>query len=74
VDRLLAKTIVPREAKLAAVESWRRELAGMREKHHECRRLERRLAAASRMLTPRPWAALRRYFSGALAQPQRPAA
>ena len=30
VDRLLASTIVPREAKLAAVESWRRELAAMR--------------------------------------------
>jgi len=70
VDRLLASTIVPREAKLAAVESWRRELAGMRDKHYECRRLEQRLAAASRMLAPRPWA----HLSGALVQPQRPAA
>jgi hypothetical protein len=69
VDRLLASTIVPREAKLAAVESWRRELAGMRDKHHECRQLEQRLAAASRTLA-RPWA----YLSGALAQSQRPAA
>ena len=57
VDRLLASTIVPREAKLAAVESWRRELAAMRDKHYECRRIERRLAAASRALAaPRPWA------------------
>jgi hypothetical protein len=77
VDRLLASTIVPREAKLAAVESWRRELAGMRDKHYECRQLERRLAAASRMLAaPRPWAALGPYVSGALApaRRQRPAA
>jgi hypothetical protein len=58
VDRLLASTIVPREAKLAAVESWRRELALMSGKREDCRRLERRLAAASRELAaPRPWAA-----------------
>jgi hypothetical protein len=66
VDRLLASTIVPREAKLAAVESWRRELATMGDKHHDCRRLERRLATASRMLAPRPWAALGPYLSAAL--------
>ena len=72
VDRLLASTIVPREAKLAAVESWQREMASMRDKRQDCRRLERRLAAASRVLAaPRPWAALRDYLSGALA-PMRP--
>ena len=71
VDRLLASTIVPREAKLAAVESWRRELASMRDKRHDCRRLERRLAAASRVLaTPRPWASLGQYLSGVLAPTQ----
>jgi hypothetical protein len=69
VDRLLASRLVPREAKLAAVESWRRELAATRDKRQDCRRVERRLAAASRMLAaPRPWAALGQYLSGALAQ------
>ena len=75
VDRLLASTIVPREAKLAAVESWRRELAGMRDKREDYLRLERQLAAASRALAaPRPWAG--QYLSGAFtpAQRQRPAA
>jgi len=68
VDRLLASTIVPREAKLAAVESWRRELASMHDKRQDCRRLERRLAAASRVLgAPRPWASLGQYLAGALA-------
>jgi hypothetical protein len=58
VDRLLASTLVPRDAKLAAIESWRRELAMTREKHLDGRRLERRLAAASRMLAaPHTWAA-----------------
>jgi hypothetical protein len=67
VDRLLASTIVPREAKLAAVESWRRELASVRDKRQDCRRLERRLAAASRVLgAPRPWASLGQYLSGVL--------
>ena len=71
VDRLLASTIVPREAKLAAVESWRRELASMGDKRQDCRRLERRLAAASRVLgAPRPWASLGQYLSGALAPAQ----
>src|SRR5262249_33171962 len=71
VDRLLASRIVPREAKLAAIESWRRELASMRGSQ-DCRRLERRLAAASRVLAaPRPWAALGQYLSGVLA-PARP--
>jgi hypothetical protein len=66
VDRLLASRLVPREAKLAAVESWRRELASMRDRQ-DCRGLERRLAAASRVLAaPPPWAALREYLSGAL--------
>ena len=74
VNRLLASTLVPRDAKLAAVESWRRELAAMRGKRDDCRRLERRLAAASRVLAaPRPWAALGPYSSGALA-PARPRA
>jgi hypothetical protein len=69
VDRLLASRLVPRDAKLAAVESWRRELAAMGEKHHECGRLERRLAEASRLLaTPRPWAALGRYLFDAFAR------
>jgi hypothetical protein len=68
VERLLASTLVPRDAKLAAVESWRRELAAMREKHHDCRRLERRLAEASRLLAPRPWARVGEYLSGALAR------
>jgi hypothetical protein len=68
VDRLLASTLVPRDAKLAAVESWRRELAAMREKPRDYPRLERRLAEASRLLAPpRPWAALGQYLSGALA-------
>jgi hypothetical protein len=58
VDRLVASTLVPRDAKLAAVESWRRELATMGGKHHDFWRLERRLAQASRMLTaPSSWAA-----------------
>jgi len=77
VDRLLASTLVPRDAKLAAVESWRRELAAMREKPRDCPRLERRLAEASRVLAaPRPWAALGQYLSGALApaRPQQPVA
>jgi hypothetical protein len=68
VDRLLASTLVPRDAKLAAVESWRRELAAMREQPRDCPQLERRLAEASRLLAaPRPWAVLGRYLSGALA-------
>jgi hypothetical protein len=67
VDRLLASRLVPREAKLAAVESWRRELASMRDREN-CLRLERRLAAASRVLAAPPrWAALGEYLSGALA-------
>jgi hypothetical protein len=58
VDRLLASTLVPREAKLAAIESWRRELATTRDEHLDFHRLERRLAAASRMLAaPHTWAA-----------------
>jgi hypothetical protein len=73
IDRLLASTIVPREAKLAAVESWRRELASMRDKRQDCRRLERRLAAASRVLVARrPWSALGEYLSGALAPAPQP--
>ena len=71
VDRLLASRIVPREAKLAAIESWRRELASMRDKRQDCRRLEERLAAASRVLAARRrWTALGEYLSGALAPAQ----
>jgi hypothetical protein len=55
VDRLISSTLVPRDAKFAAVESWRRELAAIRERRHTDRRLEQRLAEASRMLArPRP--------------------
>jgi hypothetical protein len=55
--RLLASRLVPREAKLAAVESWRRELASaaLRSPLHD--RLERRLAQASRLLAGSPWTA-----------------
>jgi hypothetical protein len=67
VDRLVASTLVPRDAKFAAVESWRRELVTMRGKHHD-RRLEQRLAEASRLLAPRPWARVREYLSGAFAR------
>jgi len=68
VDRLLVSTLVPRDAKLAAVESWRRELAAMREKP---RGLSPVGAAARRgqstARAPRPWAVLGQYLSGALA-------
>jgi len=77
VDRLLASRIVPREAKLAAVESWRAELASMRDKRQDWNGLEERLAQASRRLAaPRPLTALRDYLSGLLvpARPQRPVA
>ena len=68
VDRLLASRLVPREAKLAAVESWRDELASMRDTRPDFRRLEQRLAAASRMLAARrPWAALGQYFRNTFA-------
>jgi hypothetical protein len=67
VDRLLASSLVPRAAKLAAIESWRRELAAMRDKQSECRRLEQRLAEASRLLAaPWPWAAVGQYLSSFL--------
>jgi hypothetical protein len=63
VDRLLASTLVPRDAKLAAVESWRRELAAMRNKRHEFHPLEERLAEASRMLALPWWAAAAQYVA-----------
>ena len=50
LSRLLASRLVPREAKQAAIESWRRELASVSLRgplHHQ---LERRLAEASRLL------------------------
>jgi hypothetical protein len=67
VDRLLASTLVPRDAKLAAVESWRRELAAMRGERHEYRRLEERLAEASRLLAAPWWAAAAQYVARVLA-------
>jgi hypothetical protein len=67
VDRLLASRLVPRAAKLAAIESWRRELAAMRDKHARCSGLEQRLAEASRLLAmPWPWAAVGQYLSRVL--------
>jgi hypothetical protein len=68
VDRLLASKIVPREAKLAAVESWRRELSAMRDKRQDSVRLEQRLAEASRLLALRPWPAVGQYLSRAFAR------
>ena len=50
LNRLLASRVVPREAKLAAIESWRRELAAMSLRGPFHRQLERRLAQASHML------------------------
>jgi hypothetical protein len=67
VDRLLASTLVPRHAKLAAVESWRNELAAMRDKRHEYRRLEQRLAEASRLLAAPWWLAAAQYVARVLA-------
>jgi hypothetical protein len=66
VDRLLSSRLVPRAAKLAAVESWRRELATTRDKQNDCGRLEQRLAEASRLLAP-PWpAAVAHYLARVL--------
>lgn len=68
VDRLLASTLVPHDAKLAAVESWRREFAAIRDKHQHEGQLERRLAEASRMLAAtRPRSARGQLFTGVLA-------
>jgi hypothetical protein len=53
LNRLLASRLVPREAKLAAIESWRRELAATSVRGPFHRRLERRLAEASDMLASR---------------------
>ena len=50
VNRLLASRVVPRDAKLAAIESWRRELALASSRGPLHHRLERRLAEASRLL------------------------
>ncbi len=50
VNRLLASRLVPSEAKLAAIESWRRELASAAWRGPLHGRLERRLAEASRFL------------------------
>jgi hypothetical protein len=52
LDRLLKSTIVPREAKVAAIESWRVELGSARARDAFHRELERRLAEASRLLGP----------------------
>jgi hypothetical protein len=48
LERLLASRIVPLDAKLKAIESWRREVAESRDP--QARELERRLAAAYRSL------------------------
>jgi hypothetical protein len=53
LDRLLASRLVPREAKLDAIESWRRELASAFWRTPLQHRLERRLAAATRWLRAR---------------------
>jgi len=50
VNRLLASRLVPREAKLAAIESWRRELASASWRGPLHVRLEQQLAEASRLL------------------------
>lgn len=50
VNRLLASRLVPREAKLAAIESWRRELASASRRGPLHARLEQQLAEASRLL------------------------
>ena len=50
VDRLLASKLVPPDAKLAAIESWRTELATTRNRDSVHRQLEQRLALASRQL------------------------
>jgi hypothetical protein len=69
VDRLLASTLVPREAKLAAVESWRREIAAIWAKDPTHWQLEQRLTEASRMLTATPLGATDdRFFAGVLAR------
>jgi len=50
VDRLLASKLVPWDAKVAAIESWRHELASSRNRDSFHRQLELRLAVASRLL------------------------
>jgi hypothetical protein len=50
LKRLLASRLVPREAKLAAIESWRRELAALASRAPFHRELEHRLAQASKLL------------------------
>jgi hypothetical protein len=50
VDRLLASRLVPHDAKFAAVESWRHELASTPGKDCDDPQLERRLTEASRRL------------------------
>jgi hypothetical protein len=57
VNRLLASRLVPREAKLAAIESWRRELASASWRGPLHARIERRLAEASRLLASPRYAA-----------------
>jgi hypothetical protein len=52
LDRLLKSTVVPREAKVAAIESWRVELASARARDGFHPEVERRLADASRLLGP----------------------
>jgi hypothetical protein len=66
LDRLLASRLVPRAAKLAAIESWRRELATTRAKQNDGGRLEQRLAEASRLLAPSWPAAAVQYLARVL--------
>src|SRR5262245_16175027 len=55
LERLLASKIVPRDAKLAAIERWRHELAEARSLDPFRRKLDERLAEASRSLRRAPW-------------------
>ena len=54
VERLLASRIVPREAKLAAIQAWRRELAESRFLVPEHRAMDMRLSEAYRFLAAQP--------------------
>jgi hypothetical protein len=58
LDRLLASRIVPRRAKIAAIESWRHELAEFHSHDPRARELDRRLAKAQRVLKRRTLASV----------------
>jgi len=55
LDRLLASEIVPLAAKIKAVESWRLEVAEAHSRNPNTLALQRRLAAASRLLRRQKW-------------------